>query len=299
MCADLQSNQGLSEGYAPAENARLYYREIGQGPPIILIHGGPDFDHTYLLPDMDRLSDGYRLIYYDQRGRGRSAGDIPLEAVSIEQEIRDLDSLRDHLRLESAAVLGHSWGGVLAMEYALRHPGRVSHLILMNTCIATHEDILRTRQERSRRLVIHTAKLDAMRSSAAYAEGDPAAVTAFYRLVFSIAVKQPEHLDRLDMSFPAFTSEDILRARAIEALLYDDSWSSPQWTLIPSLKHLNTPTLIIHGDYDFIPADCPARVAQTVPNARFVLLRNCGHFAYIEAPDDVRTAIDDFFAATF
>jgi len=54
----------------------LYSREIGQGQPLLLLHGGPDFDHTYFLPDMDRLSDTFRLIYYDQKGRGKSADDV-------------------------------------------------------------------------------------------------------------------------------------------------------------------------------------------------------------------------------
>ena len=74
MYSHFQSDQPAPlDGYIPVENARLYYREIGQGQPILLLHGGPDFDHTYLLPDMDRLSNAFRLIYYDQRGRGKSA----------------------------------------------------------------------------------------------------------------------------------------------------------------------------------------------------------------------------------
>lgn len=61
------------EGRISVGKTSLFYREIGQGQPIIVIHGGPDFDHSYLLPDLDRLADSFRLIYYDQRGRGRSA----------------------------------------------------------------------------------------------------------------------------------------------------------------------------------------------------------------------------------
>src|SRR5258707_14733160 len=74
MRNSLPSDQYASrEGYASVEKANLFYREVGQGRPILIIHGGPDFDHTYLLPDMDRLSDAYHLIYYDLRGRGKSA----------------------------------------------------------------------------------------------------------------------------------------------------------------------------------------------------------------------------------
>ena len=64
------------ESRIPVESASLYCREIGQGQPIIVLHGGPDFDHSYLLPDLDRLADAFRLIYYDQRGRGRSADQV-------------------------------------------------------------------------------------------------------------------------------------------------------------------------------------------------------------------------------
>jgi pimeloyl-ACP methyl ester carboxylesterase len=75
------------EGYAAVRDGRLFYREIGQGRPMIVLHGGPDFDHRYLLPELDRLSDSLRLIYYDQRGRGRSAPNVEPEAVTIESEI--------------------------------------------------------------------------------------------------------------------------------------------------------------------------------------------------------------------
>ena len=107
-------------------------REIGSGRPVIVLHGGPDFDHSYLLPDLDRLSNSYRLIYYDQRGRGRSAAGVRPEDVTLASEIADLETIREHFSLDSMILLGHSWGTVLALEYARRHPERVSHLILMN-----------------------------------------------------------------------------------------------------------------------------------------------------------------------
>jgi pimeloyl-ACP methyl ester carboxylesterase len=115
--------------------------------PIIILHGEPDFDHNYLLPDMDRLSDSFRLIYYDHRGRGQSGSNVQPEDVTIESEIKDLESLREYFQLVSVAVLGHSWGGVLAMEYAIRHPNRVSHLILMNTAPASHNDYMLLREQ--------------------------------------------------------------------------------------------------------------------------------------------------------
>src|SRR6476661_1732168 len=100
------------ESRIPVGNAELYSREIGQGTAIIVLHGGPDFDHSYLLPELDRLSDSYRLIYYDQRGRGRSADGVKPEDVTLASDVEDIDRVRDRFHLEQATVLGHSWGAV-------------------------------------------------------------------------------------------------------------------------------------------------------------------------------------------
>jgi proline iminopeptidase len=124
----------------PIASTSLYSRVVGIGQPLIVLHGGPDFDHKYLLPDLDRLGDAYQLIYYDQRGRGFSADGVRPDHVSMASEVEDLDTVRRHFKLESAALLGHSWGTVLALEYALRHPARVSHLILMNPAPASTAD---------------------------------------------------------------------------------------------------------------------------------------------------------------
>src|ERR1051326_4833324 len=96
------------EGYLPLEQAQLSYRIIGQGQPIILLHGGPGFDHHYLLPDMDRLADAFRLIYYNQRGRGPSAGEVDPAEISIQSETDDLERVRAYFQLERVALLGHS-----------------------------------------------------------------------------------------------------------------------------------------------------------------------------------------------
>src|SRR5713101_2173224 len=129
------------ESRIPLGQASLYAREVGRGQPIIVLHGGPDFDHGYLLPDLDRLADAFRLIYYDQRGRGRSADHVSPENVTLTSDLDDLDQVRQHFQLDSPALLGHSWGTVLALEYALRHPTRVSHLVLMNPAPASATDL--------------------------------------------------------------------------------------------------------------------------------------------------------------
>jgi proline iminopeptidase len=244
---------------------------------------------------MDRLAASCRLIYYDQRGRGKSVGNV--ENMSIESEMQDLDSVRDYFGLESVTLLGHSWGGVLAMEYAVRHPEHVSHIILVGTGPASEEGIELYLQEWDKRSSPYGKEIQALRSSESYKAGDPKALAEWYRIYFSTTIKEPEALGRLNLSLEGFTNEMVLRGRAIEARLWDQTWGTQGYDLIPKLKELTNPTLVIHGDYDFIPVKTAERIAQAMPAARLVVLKDCGHFPYLERPTEFRGAIDDFFAA--
>jgi proline iminopeptidase len=95
---------------------------VGEGHPVFVLHGGPSFDHNYLLPDMDRLAGTLRVIYYAQRGRGLSADGVEPGDVTMESEVEDLDAIRRSLGLDAVALIGHSWGGLLAMYYAIAYP---------------------------------------------------------------------------------------------------------------------------------------------------------------------------------
>lgn len=294
----------LVSGYAPASrearipvgHAELFSREIGKGQPIIVLHGGPDFDHSYLVPDMDRLSDSFRLIYYDQRGRGKSADRVQPEDVTLESEIGDLEKVRQYFRLDSAAILGHSWGSVLALEYAIRHPDRVSHLILMNPAPASADDFMQLRKERREKRAADLDRMKAVSATAGYNEGDPDVVAAYYRIHFKTALRRPEHFEKVIASLRAsFTKEGILKARKIEDRLMNETWLSNGYDLLPKVGSLRIPTLVIYGDHDFIPADTAAHIARAIPKARLVTLTQCGHFSYLECPDAVRREINDLF----
>ena len=282
--------------------ASLYSREIGRGQPLIVLHGGPDFDHGYLLPDLDRLADSFRLIYYDQRGRGRSADRVQPEDVTLASDVDDLDKVRQHFQLESPALLGHSWGTVLALEYALRHPTRVSHLILMNPAPASARDFGVLRKSYLEKLGADMERQREILSTAAYKEGDPDAVMARYRIHFKPALKRAEDYEKLMAAMKAgFASqgkEGIVKARAVEDRLMLDTWQMDSYDLLPKLRTLRIPTLVIYGDHDFIPGDIAAHIAEAIPNARLVTLRNCGHFTYLECAGDVRSALNDFFRRT-
>lgn len=271
----------------------LFCRDVGDGPPIVVVHGGPDFDHAYLLPELDRLADAFRLVYYDQRGRGRSAEGVLPADVTIRSEVEDLDAVRSRFGLESVAVLGHSWGGVVAMEYAVRHPDRLSHLILLDTAPASAGDWLLLREELGRRRpAADRAAMEAIAATDAYRQGDLEAEAAYNRIHFRMTLGQPELLEALVARLRSgWTPAGVLLARTIEQRLYDETARSPGWNLLPALRKLDVPTLLLHGEHDFIPVELAARIAEAVPGARFSVLPGCGHFTYLEAPDPVFTEI--------
>src|SRR5216110_1140362 len=111
---------------------RLYTRRAGEGPPVVVLHGGPGAHHDYLLPQYDHLTEGGRaLIYYDQRGGGRSPvpRDVP---VGWTEHVGDLEMLREGWGLSQLTIAGYSWGGLLALLYALEHTDRVARLALIS-----------------------------------------------------------------------------------------------------------------------------------------------------------------------
>jgi proline iminopeptidase len=283
------------ERYLTRGAARLYIREVGRGAPIIVVHGGPDFDHEYLLPDMDRLAEWFRLVYYDQRGRGRSFSGQPPEDVNLTGEIDDLDAIRASCGFETVALLGHSWGALLAMEYATHRPNRVSHLILMNTAPASHAGVLAFREYlQRRRSPEQIERMAALRSDPRYQAGDVAADLEWYRIHFGPALLRPDQLDRVTSRLRwAFTSEGIVTARAIEDRLHAQTWDDEDYDLIVRLRRLRIPTLLIHGDHDFVPFVVAREVADAISGSRVVVLSDCGHFAYLEQPNRVHAAVVD------
>ncbi len=297
----LQSNQKLTptESRIQIGNSSLYVRVIGKGQPVIVLHGGPDFDHSYFLPDLDRLKDSFRLIYYDQRGRGKSADNVRPEDVTLVSDLNDIDRVRQHFRLNSVVLLGHSWGTVLALEYALRNPTRVSKLILMNPAPASTADLTAFRKIYLQKVGAEMERQSEIKASAAYQSGDPEAVSARYRIHFKPALARAEDYEKLmrtmQEAFKSQGSSGIVKARAVEDRLMRDTWDVPGYDLIPKLHNLRIPTLVIAGDHDFFPDEVAGHIAQALPNARLVTMKECGHFAFLECPDATRNALLDFF----
>ena len=198
--------------------------------------------------------------------------------------------MRGRFGFDEVAVLGHSWGGLLAATYAIRRPDRVSHLILMNCAPLSHAAAIAFREHlNSTRSHEQLERMAALRASPGYERGDIDTDLAYYRIHFASAVSDPELLDRLLPRLrSAFTPESVVAARAIEARLYADTWDDERYDLLPQLHALRARTLVIHGDRDLIPIEIAREIARAIPGSQFVVLEDCGHFAYLEQPHEVR-----------
>lgn len=284
----------------PAGDASLYVRTVGKGATIIVLHGGPDFDQAYLAPDLDVLADAYRLVYYDQRGRGRSAAGVTPDEVSLASDIEDVDRIRREMAPDRPVLLGHSWGAVLAMEYALVHPTHVSALVLVNPAPAAAADLQNARAVYAQRLGPRAKDQQALMAGDAYVRGDPEAVAARYRLHFAPAVKRRGDYERLmarmKAGFARQGSEGILKARAVEDRLMRDTWERPGYDLRDRAKALRVPTLVIAGDHDFMVQSAVA-IADAIPGARLEVMQDCGHFAFLECAPQARAALDALMAS--
>ncbi|HEV2290925.1 MAG TPA: alpha/beta fold hydrolase, partial [Gemmatimonadales bacterium] len=109
----------------------IFERRSGSGPAVVALHGGPGASHDYLLPGFDALAEGRTLVLYDQRGGGRSP--LAREArAGWEEHVADLHALKELWGDQPLDLIGYSWGGLLAMLYAIRHPCSVARLALVS-----------------------------------------------------------------------------------------------------------------------------------------------------------------------
>lgn len=286
------------ETRVPVADGSLYARTVGNGRPTIVLHGGPDFDHAYLVPDLDRLQDVLRLTYYDQRGRGRSADNVQPQDVTLSSDVEDIETVRRHFGLDAPVLLAHSWGTVLALEYAVRYPTHVSHLVLMNPAPASAQDFGLLRTSYVQQLGAQMDRQREILATDAYKHGDPETVAARYRIHFTHALARRDDYEKLmtimKAQFVKQGSGGILKARAVEDQLMQQTWQDAAYDLHPRLLTVTIPTLVIAGDHDFIPVAIAEHIAQALPNAKLVTLKDCGHFAYLECPEAVHRIVEDF-----
>ena len=260
----------------------LYERRVGSGPPVVMLHGGPGASHDYLRPGFDRLAQGRELVYYDQRGGGRSpvGRDVP---VGWREHVADLDTLREQWGLERLTICGYSWGGLLAMLYSVTHPTRVERLALVSPAPAWREARQEFENTFAQRNLDPALQAERARlRESGLRESDP---EAYQRRLFELSVV-PYFVD------PAKVRE--LTTFRIVGRTQQEVWSSlGNYDLRPDLARLDVPALVLHGREDVIPYGAAETVAGLL-EAEWHLLSPCGHCPHVEQPEAFARAVGGF-----
>jgi proline iminopeptidase len=260
----------------------LFERRIGAGPPTVVLHGGPGAHHDYLRPGFDRLARRRTLIYYDQRGGGRSpvSRETP---VGWREQVEDLEALRQLWGVERLAVAGYSWGALLALLYALEHPDRVDRLGLVSPAPVW----LGARAEFERRLAARNAapEVEAARREARERNLGERNGEEYRRRMFELSVAGYFHDWRRAGELTPFR---------ITGRTQQEVWESlGDFDLRPRLAGLAVPAVILHGEDDPIPMETSEALARIL-RAPLHRLPACGHVPYIEAPEAFSAILDEF-----
>jgi len=263
---------------------------MGQGYPLLLMHGGPGLDHTSLLP-LVPLADQFTLIFYDHRCNGRSDG-AEISSMTFDNLIADADALRQTLGFDQWAVLGHSFGGNVALEYALRYPQNLSHLILMNTggdqwwVNQNCPEILAKRGYRA-------SAVDAARRfyNGQFTPGE------FLSIFIKFGWAYFYHINLLGMIFEMlFGPHQKTRP---EATIFGYTHTLKDWSVMDRLGEIQVPVLVLAGRYDFLfPPEHQAILADRLLNAELNLIERAGHNPHMEQTDEVIKAIRRFMRRT-
>jgi pimeloyl-ACP methyl ester carboxylesterase len=273
-------------------SARLFFDVVGeslnaatpdmaQRPTLILLHGGPGYDHSTLRPYFDRYSDTHQLIYLDHRGCGRSTGEK--ETWCLDQWADDLALFCGTLGIDLPVVFGQSFGGMVAMHYAARHPTGVSKLILSSTAAQF--------------------RLDETLKMMSQLGGDHAAEVAHQ---FFSNPSQDAYDAYGDVCLPLYsytnaTVAGAFRDRAIErpeVALHFFADEMARMDMRTQIAEITCPTLVIGGTIDPVtPPICSEEISDAIgDNARLQMFEGCGHGPHRDDPEGAERVMRSFLA---
>jgi len=255
----------------------------GDGPAVLLLHGGPGLSASYLAPVVDELSSGYRVAIYQQRGLAPSTAHAPYDVPS---QVTDMVAVLDALGWEQAVVVGHSWGGHLLLHVLAARTGRLSAAVVVDPLggvgdgggeLFVAELLRRTPPEQAERVQELESRLDAGQGTLADADESLRLLWPAYFDDPSTAPAMPEVAQSIEANQETFAS--------VTAGLP---------ALAGRLAGVDVPTLFVHGAGSPMPVTASSDTATAIgAAARMKVVEGAGHFVWHEVPGIVRSAVDE------
>jgi proline-specific peptidase len=284
---------GSEDAYVDAPGGRVWMRRCGggAGAPLITLHGGPGSPHDYLEP-LAGLGDDREVVFYDQLGCGRSDRPTDKSLWKIDRFVAELNAVVETVGRKPLHLLGHSWGAMLAVDYALTHPENVASLILDSPCLSMQR--VRSDMERLRaalpmavQRVLDSCEAEGRTDSGAYG----AAAMVFYRRHVCRKTDWPEPLMRSQQNW----------ALPVYHTMWGPAEFTPNGNLAgyereDGLRELNRPVLYLCGRYDEITPEATAAYHHQTPGSEFVVFEDSAHVQHLEEPERYDAVVRGFLA---
>ena len=287
-------NSREGEGFVDGSGVRIYYKTLGRGVPLLLLHGGPGADHSDFLPALQPMARHCRLVLIDERGSGRSERLKDPKGYTLNHMVKDIERVRKHLQVRRFVVLGHSFGGILAQAYATRHPSRVLGLVLAGTgssarCI--DRDFRNLRKGLPARLRARLARLEKagiFQADGAY-KRDYAAASAEALAPYMYAKPPParfKHSPPLGM--------EVLREMWVRRSDFHIDGNLKGFDFSRSLARVKAPSLVVIGDRDLVSTATADISRACLPRATLVVMAECAHMMFIDQTVRFNRLLEEF-----
>ncbi len=291
---------GYTEGYVKARGYWLFYKSIGQPRKgtILCLHGGPGGSHDSLLPMARFSEEGFRVVFYDQLGCGRSDHPLNPGLYSVEGYVQELEEVRTGLGLGKVHLYGHSWGGFLDTAYATEYSLNLSALMISSGSCSTPLCVSEMRRLRSE-LPKETLKvLDRYEDDGDFANDEYLrAMEEVYR----------RHLCRLDPWPPMLRSLVEQKRQGFPGYVYKLMWGENEflptgslryWDVTPDLARIEVPTLITCGRYDEVTPKNSEALQRGIKGSKMVVFERSSHTSRYEEPERHAEVYGQFLSAT-
>lgn len=274
--------------YKTINGCQIYYEVHGKedGEAIFFIHGGPGMgDCRGDIAAFSPLGDEYKLVFLDMRGSGRSEEKPP---YTHEQWTADIDELRKQLGLEKIKMLGGSYGGFLTLEYALRYPENLTHVMLRDTAPSCNYNDQSTEKALNSNLPgINEDMLDRLFGGRVKSNDDFKEMFGAIQPLYTVVWDEEKAKQRLDSIFFHYETHN-----------YAFSVNQPAYDLSEQLKNIQVPVLVTVGRHDWItPVVASEDIHREVPNSTLVIFEHSGHSPHLEENEKYLELVRDFIKA--